>query len=194
MNIFILDYNHSKNCEYHVDKHVVKMITEYSQILSTVIRLNNYTNIIKGRIYNHKTKRLSKKERNIYLLNSDYIKTKFGISILYSKQVYLPTHVTHPCTRWANESLSNWKWLLELTVHLNKEYQFRYNKNNNHGAYEVAKNLPFPNIDDIGITEFAQAMPDEYKHDNAVDAYRNYYKGAKKHLMTWTKRKQPKWC
>lgn len=33
MNIFILDKNHEKNAQYHVDKHVVKMITEYNQLL-----------------------------------------------------------------------------------------------------------------------------------------------------------------
>lgn len=36
MNIFILDYDFKKCAEYHVDKHVVKMITEEMQLLSTV--------------------------------------------------------------------------------------------------------------------------------------------------------------
>lgn len=38
MNIFILDHNINKNVQYHVDKHVVKMITETCQILCTVYR------------------------------------------------------------------------------------------------------------------------------------------------------------
>lgn len=33
MNIFILDDNIEKCAEYHLDKHVVKMITEYAQLL-----------------------------------------------------------------------------------------------------------------------------------------------------------------
>ncbi len=39
MNIFLLDYNLRKCVEYHVDKHVVKMILEYVQILCTVLHL-----------------------------------------------------------------------------------------------------------------------------------------------------------
>jgi len=38
MNIFVLDNNIQKAAEYHVDKHVVKMILESAQILSTVVR------------------------------------------------------------------------------------------------------------------------------------------------------------
>lgn len=36
MNIFILDLNITKCAQYHCDKHVVKMILESAQILSTV--------------------------------------------------------------------------------------------------------------------------------------------------------------
>lgn len=36
MNMFWLDSDLTKAAEYHVDKHVVKMITEYSQILNSV--------------------------------------------------------------------------------------------------------------------------------------------------------------
>jgi len=39
MNIFILDYNIEKNAQYHCDKHIVKMITESCQMISTAIRL-----------------------------------------------------------------------------------------------------------------------------------------------------------
>lgn len=35
MNIFLFDENIEKNAKYHGDKHVVKMITEYNQLLST---------------------------------------------------------------------------------------------------------------------------------------------------------------
>lgn len=35
MNIFWLDYDLTKAAQYHVDKHVVKMITEYAQILNS---------------------------------------------------------------------------------------------------------------------------------------------------------------
>lgn len=39
MNIFILDLDPIKCAQYHVDRHVVKMITESAQMLSTTVRL-----------------------------------------------------------------------------------------------------------------------------------------------------------
>ena len=40
MNIFYLDSDIKKCAEYHCDKHVVKMILEYAQLLSSACRLN----------------------------------------------------------------------------------------------------------------------------------------------------------
>jgi len=40
MNIFVLDLNISKCAKYHCDRHVVKMILESAQMLSTALRLN----------------------------------------------------------------------------------------------------------------------------------------------------------
>ena len=48
-------------------------------------------------------------------------------------------------------------------------------------------------IPDIGLTAFAQAMPDQYKNENVVKAYRDYYINEKSSFLTWTKRKKPKW-
>ncbi|MCB1712628.1 MAG: hypothetical protein KDH96_09205 [Candidatus Riesia sp.] len=43
MNFFHLDINPELNAQYHCDKHVVKMILESAQILSTVVQLRNTT-------------------------------------------------------------------------------------------------------------------------------------------------------
>lgn len=40
MNIFILDIDIPRAVEYHVDKHVVKMILESAQMLSTAVRVS----------------------------------------------------------------------------------------------------------------------------------------------------------
>lgn len=40
MNIFILDKDIKKCAQYHVDKHVVKMITESAQLLSSAVRMS----------------------------------------------------------------------------------------------------------------------------------------------------------
>ena len=39
MNIFYLDFHTDKCAEYHCDKHVLKMIIEYAQLLSTAHRV-----------------------------------------------------------------------------------------------------------------------------------------------------------
>jgi len=36
-------------------------------------------------------------------------------------------------------------------------------------------------------------MPDEYRVDDVVESYRNYYKGAKANFAKWTKRNIPEW-
>jgi len=38
------------------------------------------------------------------------------------------------------------------------------------------------------MTPFAQAMPDQYRDDDAVVAYRNYYVGEKGEIAQWTRR------
>jgi hypothetical protein len=40
MNIFVLDEDYEKCAQYHVDKHVVCMIKEYGQLLSSAVRLS----------------------------------------------------------------------------------------------------------------------------------------------------------
>ena len=50
---------------------------------------------------------------------------------------YRPTHISHPCVKWANSSLSNFSWLVELAIQLNEEYKFRYEKLVNHKSIEV---------------------------------------------------------
>ena len=53
MNIFYLDTNPALCAEYHCDKHVVKMIIEYAQLLSTAHRIidGEEVKVFEGRIY-----------------------------------------------------------------------------------------------------------------------------------------------
>lgn len=99
----------------------------------------------------------------------------------------------HKCTLWALASLSNWLWLRRLAYALNDEYKFRYNREENHKSIEIIMNLQEPNIKDLGLTPFHLAMPDEFKCEDTVQAYRNYYAGAKFRFATWKNRKIPDW-
>lgn len=105
---------------------------------------------------------------------------------------YKATHKNHPSNVWTRTSQSNWFWLRQLVVELDKEWRKRFNHNIHHKSFDVAMSLPVPNIPDIGLTLFAQAMPDIYKNRDAVKAYRNYYIGDKRHLAQW-KNGEPWW-
>lgn len=112
---------------------------------------------------------------------------------------YKSTHRNHPCTKWARESFENFCYLTELTIELINEYKYRYNKTHKceniifnkviNRAKDIKELLP-----EIGLTPFAQAMPEKYKNEDPIKAYRNYYNHEKRHLFRWTKyRKMPYW-
>lgn len=102
MNIFILSKNIEKCAKYHCDKHVVKMILEYSQILSTVCRLNGLDEGYKKTHINHpcvvwaresKSNWLWLRELN-YFLHEEYKyrygKDKIHKSYLVSEELPVP--------------------------------------------------------------------------------------------------------
>lgn len=109
------------------------------------------------------------------------------------KTPYKSTHVKHPCTIWAGKSMGNFIWLCELGLELCKEYSYRYEKV--HKCEAIIKECltyacKVPNTE---MTEFALAMPDEAKENDAVKSYRNYYIKFKSHIANWKKRSAPHW-
>jgi hypothetical protein len=99
--------------------------------------------------------------------------------------VYKTAYKNHPCTKWARESQLNYMWLLGLFVALLKEYETRFKKH--HKCETLIKHLTImPNILKTEFTPFALAMPDQYKTNDPVKSYRNYYLYEKKHLFYWT--------
>lgn len=110
------------------------------------------------------------------------------------KTPYKSTHVKHPCVLWLEESYDNMLWLKELTVELNREYLYRYDKKKDHASMRVLSQIQDMKYEAKGLTPFRQAMPDEYKVENdAVKAYRAFYTGDKLRFAKWTKRKKPAW-
>lgn len=106
---------------------------------------------------------------------------------------YKLTHKNHPCAIWARNSLANYIWLVELGKALCEEYTYRYNKIHKcqQILFQLENNLP--PISDIGFTPPAQAMPDVYKDQDAIEAYRQYYFFGKNDLLSWKKRDIPHW-
>lgn len=107
---------------------------------------------------------------------------------------YKLTHKNHPCTIWAGKSKQNYLWLIELSKYLNAEFMFRFNHEVNHKSYDVIAELPDIELPDIGLTDFAQAMPDYCKiTDCTVMNYREYYRKEKSHILKYTQCSYPDW-
>ena len=108
---------------------------------------------------------------------------------------YKPTHENHPCVKWAEKSLSNYKWLALHGIGICNEYTYRHDRT--HQCEEVIYCLSTPlvlteEIPELGLTDFVQCMPDIHKTSDPVQAYRNYYK-SKSSFAKWSKRETPTW-
>ena len=106
---------------------------------------------------------------------------------------YKPTHRNHPCTLWVGRSRANAEWLWHLADMLNIEYRERYDKNVNHKSWDIIEPMwgKIKTLPDLGLTPFAQAMPEEYKDNDPVVAYRRYYRS--KPFVNWAKGTTPDW-
>ena len=101
---------------------------------------------------------------------------------------YKMTHKNHPCNKWLRDSIGNYSWLVELTKALNTEYRYRYNRDVNHKSYDAICQIDAIKLHSLmpkGFTPHPQCMPDKYKNQNPVIAYRNYYKGEKEYFAKW---------
>ena len=177
MNIFYL-HNDPKTCaELHNDKHVVKMILEYAQLLSTTHRfIDGVPSVDRGT--------RTGRQRTSYILSD-------------SRDVvlYRATHINHPSAIWVRHSYENYEWLYKLLIAVLNEYTYRYGKIHATARLIDALRAPPTHIPKgVGFTEPTPAMPEEYRvKNNSIQSYINYYVGAKKHLANWKKRTIPSW-
>jgi hypothetical protein len=176
MNVFYLDSNPVTAAQMHNDKHVVKMIIEYAQLMSTAHR------VLDGELYYGLTANGRKIKR--WRLNSNME----GI-------LYKASHVNHPSAIWARSSNNNYNWLYCLFVALCDEYTFRYGKvhETDRKLRDVLKTPPM-NIEVGYKTQPPQAMPDDVKVEgDSLSAYKNYYINYKSGFNKYTKREVPTW-
>lgn len=145
MNIFYLSNNPADAAKQHCDKHVVKMILETAQILTSV--QHRYGNL---------------------------------------ETTYKSTHKNHPSTLWAGDSTFHYMWLWKLGIELCIEYTLRYGKV--HKTQALLENelcAPPGTMPSNGWVPPPKCMPDEYKVEDTVESYRNYYRGAKAYMAVW---------
>jgi hypothetical protein len=162
MNIFVLDEDATTAAKMMCDKHIVKMFIETCQILSCVLDKNGTE----------------------------------GRSVELELPQYPKAHAKHPCTLWAMESYYNAQWLIDHLQAIDNEYHTRYPRKD-HKLKGLA-NVYRSELEDCSFTEeremtdFAQAMPDDYKNECPVQAYRTYYLMDKGNFAAW-KLETPRW-
>ena len=167
MNIFVLDKDPVKAAKYIDDQRISKMIIETGQMMRAALGRHDF--------------------------NEDMC-IEWGI--LTSKGTpWKVTHKNHPCTLWAGDDYDNFMWLGDYGLALCNEFFDRYGKA--HACHFAVMRMRDANIIERvipktgGMTPFAQAMPDEYKDDDAVFAYRRYYKS--KDNIRYRKTDVPTW-
>ena len=148
MNIFVLDLDPVKAAQAIDCVRVPKMVTESAQMMASALRRHGATD-----------------EQMPF--------RKDG------KSRYKGGYKHHPCTVWAGDSRDNFDWLANHAIALCREYKKRFGKT--HACQKPIHTMShtgylFNGHCRKGMTSFAQAMPDEYKDEDAVKAYRAYYK------------------
>ena len=96
---------------------------------------------------------------------------------------YKGGYTHHPCTLWVGDSRMNYIWLSRHAKALCREYTKRYGKTHACEAPIFQLSALYHIIDDSPLSPFAQAMPNEYRDDDPVVAYRAYYHS--KHFAKW---------
>ena len=178
MNIFVINKDPVIAAKEQCDRHVVKMIVESAQMLSTAHRM------LDGIMERRPSK--SGSMIQYYKLDDD----REGL-------LYKACHFNHPSTIWTRESRANYIWLYEHFTALCDEYTHRYG--NVHMSdmklRHVLKRIP-DNVPNSSLTPFKLAMGSnpECMLSDPVESYRSYYKTKKtRFAMKWTKREVPSW-
>jgi hypothetical protein len=165
MNLFILSLIQKEIAEFMMDKHISKIMLEAVQMLCSAKRI---------------------------LDPDDKINDK----------LYKIAHKNHPVTIWCRKSKANYMWTIDLIEEMHNEWRYRYDHPNTkfHKSYLISlilkENIPSDDkFEELILTPFALAMPVEYKLEDPVESYRNYYMSKEKQrIASWNKkRNKPDW-
>ena len=171
MNIFVTDPDPVISAQTLCDKHVVKMVLESAQMLSTAWREPN-----------------------------DLRSSEFSSKYADEHELYKTAHPNHPCSIWVRQARENYKWLYRHFVALCDEYTHRYGKSHASarlkGPLMWRPFKPSALLDAIEEPYgFVLAMPDEYKSEDIFSSYQNYLMNEKQHFAKWEKdpSRKPTW-
>jgi hypothetical protein len=172
MNIFVLDENPVTAAKYMDDVRLPKMCVESAQMMAASLRRHGATD---------EQMPLTKPKWITALDNTD--------TMWFVPTPYKGGYKHHPCTVWAGDSRANFQWLARHAQALLTEYSNRFDKVHACSAPIHIMSCIDYIIPEGGLTQFALAMPDEYRPEPiddeivyhaypkfAVQAYRSYYK------------------
>lgn len=175
MNIFFLDVSPIECAKMHFDKHVVKMIIEYAQLLSTTQRM-----LVSKK--ESETVSFDGKEFTVKypLPSEEYSFYEYKGKLKIRGEIPFATHINHPVCVWVRQSYGNYNYLYELFIELIAEYEYRYKKKHSYRQYIIRlSEAPF-SVDFIlenhKVTPPFQAMPEYCKMLEPIDGYKEYYK------------------
>ena len=179
MNVFYLHPDPIVCAEQHCDKHVVKMLIEYAQLMSTAHR------VLDGELWYGRSTAGRKIQRY------------FHPDPTMNQELYKACHINHPSAKWVRYSSANYSWLYDMWTALHCEYEHRYGRT--HESYRKLNYhllLPPEKFSSEGFTEPTPAMnhyPQCIVEGDSVTSYRNYYIEAKADFARWTNRDAPDW-
>jgi hypothetical protein len=169
MNIFFLSRKIRRCARWHCDKHVVKMILEYTQMLYTTLHMLGGTENI---------------------LSNAPLCASTGV------RGYKVHAKNHPSTKWVRESRAHYDWLLTLALALVEEHMYRFAPKTIHACHahlEWLRANP-PKFSEATWRDPPTAMPEEFRiSPDSVLCYIAYYNGSKRDrgLLKYTKRHVP---
>ena len=177
MNLFFLSRQPREAAQAHANKHVVKMVLETAQLLSTAHR------VLDGK----RTLGASARGRACT--------TWVLPDCTRDSLLYRATHANHPSAAWVRASREHYHWAFSLFCELLGEYTFRYGKT--HACTKLVgalANAPDA-IQDAGFADPPKCMPEIYAgvSQDAVTCYRAYYREGKKDLLAYKLRDPPPW-
>lgn len=169
MNIFWLSKSLKRCARYYCDRHCIKIILEITQLLFSAHWC--LMPVAPGPEY----------------------WARIGVSKVYKK-----THANHPVAVWVRECDQNYILAARLGLELCAEYTYRYGRT--HACQSMISQLLAHAPPTIGCTAHHTTPPactggraSCKSLDDVIAEYRRYYIQDKARLLTYTKRRAPKW-
>lgn len=182
MNIFYLSDDLQECAEFHIDRHVTKMILESAQLLCMALWAD--------KLFGYTPRALTPDE---YAELKAVMRAEPTNMDERTFVPYKAGHHNHPCSIWLRSSVEHFYYLHNLANELQREAWYR--GYNTHKSTGVINALPLPQrTPDNGFVPPFPAMPEELKSGDTLVDYRLFYMLDKAAIpATWRHREKPFW-